>query len=68
MCHMVKHIGFAGLMDRKQLNERLIKHFMEVNKCDRTAFQKHLNEEIEKFQDRSRYEWQLDLLKLKDFE
>jgi len=68
MCHMVKHMGFAGIMDRRQMNERLIRHFMDVNKVDRLVFQKHLKEEIKKFEDRSKYEWQLDLENLKRFQ
>ena len=68
LCHMVKHIGFAQVTGGRNLNERLIKHFMDINKCDRLTFQKHIKAEIKKFEDRSKYEWQLDLEKLKDFE
>jgi hypothetical protein len=68
MCHMVKHIGFASLTAGKVTNERLIKHFMDVNKCDRITYQKHLKKVVADFEDRSHFEWQLDLTKLKDFE
>jgi 5-methylcytosine-specific restriction endonuclease McrA len=68
MCHMVKHIGYGSLTGGKQLNEKLIKHFMKVNKCERLDFQKHFKKVTGKFNERSNYEWQLDLQKLKDFE
>ena len=67
-CHMVKHIGFAQVAEGRNMHERLIKHFMEVNKCERVDYQKHLAAEVKKFEDRSRYDWQLELSKLKDFE
>jgi hypothetical protein len=65
---MVKHIGFASLRGGTAINERLIKHFMKINKCDRTVFQKHLKSKIETFENQSKYEWELDLSKLQDFE
>lgn len=68
MCHMVKHIGFASLRGGMVTNERLIRHFMQVNKCDRITYQNHLKKVIKDFEDRSHYEWQLNLDKLKDFE
>lgn len=61
LCHMVKHIGFAQITAGKRLNERIIRHFMDINKCDRAVFQKHLQEKIKKFEDFSRYDWQLNL-------
>jgi len=67
LCHSVKHIGFATLKGETSTNEKLIKHFMKVNNCDRIFFQKHLKNEFNKFEERSKYEWQLDLEKLKDF-
>jgi hypothetical protein len=68
LCHMVKHIGFASLVIKRPINQRLIKHFMEVNGCNRETFQKELKVAIKNFQDRSRYDWELNLTKLKDFE
>jgi len=68
LCHMTKHIGFASLSGGKLQNERVIRHFMEVNKVDRTIFQKHFADVMKDFEDRSHYEWQLDLSKLKGFE
>lgn len=62
-CHAVKHIGLAGIQaSEEKLNfENLIKHFMKVNNCDRETFEIHQKEAFKKFDERSRYEWQLDL-------
>jgi len=68
LCHMVKHIGYASLVSKRPMNQRLIKHFMDINGCDRKTFQKHLKAAIKNFDNLSRYEWKLDLEKLKDFE
>ncbi len=69
-CHAVKHIGLAGIQASKgKLNyENLVKYFMKVNNCDRITFEKHQKETFKKFEERSRYEWELDLSKLKDYE
>lgn len=66
-CHGVKHFGYTTLKNSEN-KEKFVKHFMKVNKCDRLTFQKHLIDETGKFNERSEYEWQLDLTKLKDFE
>lgn len=68
MCHLVKHIGFASLQSNNQNTnyEKVVKHFMKVNSCDRITFQKHYDQAIKKFEERSRYEWLLDLHKLKN--
>ena len=69
-CHMVKHIGFASLQQSKfgKDNERFIKHFMKVNNVGRSGYQEHLKEEIEKFNNRSHFEWQLNLENLAKFQ
>ncbi len=66
-CHLVKHIGFAGILGTKKKidYENLVKHFMKVNKCSHETFEKHLKEAIKKFEELSRYDWQIDLLSLK---
>lgn len=68
LCHMVKHIGYAQVSGGRILNERLIKHFMDVNQVERKEFQKHLKAAIKRFVDRSQYDWELDVNKLRDFE
>jgi hypothetical protein len=60
LCHGVKHIGFSGTKGATEV-EKYIHHFMKINKCDRIAYQKHLRSEIGKFNERSKYEWQLNL-------
>lgn len=65
-CHHIKHIGLAGILASKgELDfEKLIKHFMKVNNCDRLTFIKHKNEAFKTWEERSKYEWQIDLGKL----
>ena len=70
MCHMVKHIGFASYQMSKTGGdlEKFIKYFMSINKVDRLTYQKHLTEVLKNFEERSKYEWQLDLEELKNYE
>lgn len=60
MCHMVKHFGFSTLRLHMP-QEKLVKHFMQVNKCSRKDFIKHLSQETQKFNERSQYEWQISI-------
>ena len=66
MCHAAKHIGLAGIQaSRGKIDfENLVKHFMKVNNCSREVFEKHQKEAFKKFEDRSRYEWNLDVRNL----
>jgi hypothetical protein len=68
MCHLVKHIGFAGINESRggAPMVAVIAHFCRVNNVDRTVFQKHYEEELEKYEERSRYEWIMDLGKYKE--
>lgn len=63
MCHATKHIGLAGIQasEKGSSYENLIKHFMKVNNCSREVFEKHLKSAFQKFEERSHYEWQIDL-------
>jgi len=67
-CHLIKHWGMATILasEGKIKLEDLIKHFMEVNNCDRLTFEEHKKESIQKFNERSRYEWLIDISILKD--
>lgn len=67
-CHLIKHWGMATILasEGKIKLEDLIKHFMEVNNCDRLTFEEHKKEAIQKFNERSRYEWLIDISILKD--
>jgi len=68
-CHAVKHVGLAGIQASEgKLNfENLVKHFMKVNNCDRETFEKHRDKAFNKFEERSRYDWSLDISSLKRF-
>lgn len=61
MCHAIKHIGYAKLQaDRGELNwEKLIQHFMNINRCNRKAFEKHYQNEANKWLERSRHKWEI---------
>ncbi|OGM09469.1 HNH endonuclease [Candidatus Woesebacteria bacterium RBG_13_34_9] len=62
-CHSIKHLGFAGLQISKgKVNyENLVKHFMQVNNCSREIFEKHQKKALKKFEERSHFDWQIDL-------
>jgi hypothetical protein len=66
-CHLIKHWGMATILasEGKIKLEDLIKHFMEVNNCDRLTFEEHKKEAIQKFNERSRHEWLIDISILK---
>lgn len=63
MCHLVKHIGFASINESRGGAPMIavIAHFYKVNKVDREVFQKHYEEELKKYEERSRFEWTMDL-------
>ncbi len=63
LCHHVKHIGLAGILaSRGQLDyDAVVKHFMEVNHCDRETFEKRKEEAFTEWRERSKHEWHLDL-------
>ena len=63
LCHHVKHIGNAGVLaSQGRLDyERVVAHFLRVNGCDRAAFQRHYREAMDRWRERSRFEWQTDL-------
>jgi hypothetical protein len=62
-CHHVKHIGLAALLaDQGKLDyERVVRHFLRVNRCDRAAFQRHYAAAFAIWNERSRHEWSTDL-------
>jgi hypothetical protein len=63
LCHHVAHIGLAGRLaaDGRLDLERVIRHFMRVNGCDRATFQACHDEAMRRWEERSRHEWTLDL-------
>ncbi len=63
MCHHVKYIGLAGILasEGKLDYEKVIKHFMKVNDCDRRIFEEHKKRAFEQWRSRSSHEWHIDL-------
>jgi hypothetical protein len=65
-CHRVKHFGstemlIAGGYLSPGAAERLVRHFMRVNDCDRNAFEGHKTEATRLWTKRSKHFWKLDL-------
>lgn len=46
--------------------EKVVEHFIKVNNCDRSALEKQMQKAFEQWEERSRYEWQVDLGKYKN--
>jgi hypothetical protein len=63
LCHHVKHIGLAGILASKgQLDiERVVEHFMKVNRCERSAFEEHKKKACAQWAERSKHNWNVDL-------
>ena len=69
LCHKVKHIGFwCYTLDGRRLLERegltkedLIKHFCKVNNCTPEEFEEHKREAFQKWRERSKYKWKINL-------
>lgn len=61
-CHHIKHLGFAGILaGRGELDyARLVEHFCRVNRCERDVFECARAAAFAQWQERSRYEWQID--------
>lgn len=61
-CNLCIHFGFARLQAEKGLIkiDDIINHFLKVNNCTMSDFEKHKKEEGIKYRDRSEIEWQLD--------
>jgi predicted restriction endonuclease len=72
MCHAVKHthkgvlaqailatrLGTQGYFD---LEEEAAAHFMKVNQCDRATWDKHYDESLAVWEERSKHRWRIDL-------
>ena len=62
MCHHVTHFGrsvklaYEGHLDI----DAVVAHFMKVNGCDLTTFDKHQEKAFALFMKRSEYEWRID--------
>ena len=63
-CHDVKHLGRAI---RVGLGEKIIKHLVRVNKWDQKTTIKYISEAFSKWEERSKYEYQLDVSYLNEY-
>lgn len=63
MCHHVKHIGRASILAKEgKLNHlKVVEHFIKVNNCDFSTFEKHREEAFNKWAERSQSEWIVDI-------
>lgn len=63
LCHHIKHIGLAQILASKgRLNyEKIVKHFMKVNKCDRKTFEEYKNQTFSQWRERSSHKWKVNL-------
>ena len=62
-CHRVKHMGRSMAVGE---GEEAVSHFMDVNDCSRNVADAYVEEAFMPWQDRSGYEWDLELSWLKD--
>jgi hypothetical protein len=62
-CHHIKHLGYAGILanEGKLDYERLIRHFMQVNRCERADFYQHREAAFDQWERRSQHRWKIDI-------
>jgi hypothetical protein len=63
LCHLVKHIGFAGMNASKggAPMVAVIAHFKRINNVGQGVYLEHYEKEREKWEERSKYEWMMDV-------
>lgn len=63
LCHATKHIGFAKIQaDRGEFAwEKLVDHYCKVNKCNKSDFQNDYKKALNKFINRSKFEWEVKI-------
>lgn len=62
-CNWVKHIGYAGLLaeeGRLDFEEKVVKHFMKVNRVGRKRFEDHRERAFRVWERRSEQKWRTD--------
>jgi hypothetical protein len=61
-CHMIKHIGFAGIQADKGLldMDQLINHFIKVNNVNKEEFENHKEKSFKLWKERSTFDWTVD--------
>lgn len=57
-CHLVKHPGLASLKGKTSV---VMNQLMKVNKISREEAKSHLKDKFKQFEERSRYNWNLDI-------
>lgn len=62
-CHAVKHIGLSELQSTKGKRdiEKLVRHYLKVNKCTHADFEKDKKEAYKLFEKRSNVSWKLSI-------
>lgn len=63
-CHMVKHIGYARVTGKY---DQALKHFMKVNGLRKNEAEEQVKAAFQRWRDRSKMEWTLDLSILKRY-
>lgn len=63
-CHMVKHIGLAGIQNR---GEQALKHLMKVNKITKKKAERYILHAFEEWGRRSSHQWKVDISHLKEY-
>ena len=63
MCHHVKHLGLSEILASEgNLDyEKVVEHFIKVNKCNRKSFEQHRKRSLDEWRKRSKHEWHVDL-------
>ena len=63
LCHHIKHLGMAGILAREgRLDfERVAEHFLAVNGCSRSAFEKYQSTVFRQWRKRSNVGWTVEL-------
>jgi len=62
-CHEVKHIGLATKNGRRDIAAQ---HLSKINNWRQKLTDSYINEQFDKWKERSNYSWQLDISYLKD--
>ncbi|MBW1729023.1 MAG: HNH endonuclease [Deltaproteobacteria bacterium] len=58
LCHKVKHIGLAQMNGEYDI---VLRHLAKVNGWDLEEAEDYINKQINKWKDRSQYEWELNI-------
>ena len=65
MCNRIIHFGFTGVLHKQgKLSDEqfqdVIKHFLNVNQCTDADFERHMHEQFDVWEERSKLEWTQD--------